>query len=116
MNFSLTDEQNDLLNSLSNTIKIYDDNYWLDCDNASRYPIEFVDTMAKGGWLGIAMPTNYGGSNLGVTEASLMMMSIAEKGGMTAASSIHMNIFGPCLLYTSPSPRDRTRSRMPSSA
>ena len=95
MNFSLTDEQNDLLNSLSNTIKIYDDNYWLDCDNASRYPIEFVDTMAKGGWLGIAMPTNYGGSNLGVTEASLMMMSIAEKGGMTAASSIHMNIFGP---------------------
>ena len=170
MNFSLTDEQNDLLNSLSNTIKIYDDNYWLDCDNASKYPIEFVDTMAKGGWLGIAMPTNYGGSNLGVTEASLMMMSIAEKGGMTAASSIHMNIFGPssivkfasksqktnwlpsiingqtkmcfavtepdtgldttrlktkavknkdhyiCLLYTSPSPRDRTRSRMPSSA
>ena len=95
MNFSLTDEQNDLLNSLSNTIKIYDDNYWLDCDNASKYPIEFVDTMAKGGWLGIAMPTNYGGSNLGVTEASLMMMSIAEKGGMTAASSIHMNIFGP---------------------
>ena len=95
MNFSLTDEQNDLLNSLSNTIKIYDDNYWLDCDNASKYPIEFVDTMAKGGWLGIAMPTNYGGTNLGVTEASLMMMSIAEKGGMTAASSIHMNIFGP---------------------
>ena len=95
MDFSLTDEQNDLLNSLNNTIRNYDDNYWLDCDNSSKYPKEFVNTMAKGGWLGIAMPTNYGGSNLGVTEASLMMMLIAEKGGMTAASSIHMNIFGP---------------------
>jgi len=95
MDFSLTDEQNDLLNSLNNTIKNYDDNYWLDCDNLSKYPKEFVDTMANGGWLGITMPANYGGSNLGVTEASLMMMLVAEKGGMTAASSIHMNIFGP---------------------
>ena len=95
MDFSLTDEQNDLLNSLNNTIKNYDDNYWLDCDNSSKYPKEFVDTMANGGWLGITMPANYGGSNLGVTEASLMMMLVAEKGGMTAASSIHMNIFGP---------------------
>ncbi len=41
------------------------------------------------------MPEEYGGSNLGITEAALMMMTIAEKGGMTAASSIHMNIFGP---------------------
>ena len=32
---------------------------------------------------------------------------------------MHQKIFGAiesCLLYTSPSPRDRTRSRMPSSA
>jgi len=95
MDFSLTNEQNDLLNSLNNTIQNFDDNYWLDCDNSSKYPIEFVSTIAKGGWLGIAMPTEYGGSNLGVTEAALMMMLISEKGGMTAASSIHMNIFGP---------------------
>ncbi|PPR16495.1 MAG: Acyl-CoA dehydrogenase fadE12 [Alphaproteobacteria bacterium MarineAlpha9_Bin3] len=95
MDFSLSNEQNDLLNSLNNTIHDYDDNYWLHCDNTSKYPIEFVNTIAEGGWLGIAMPTEFGGSNLGVTEAALMMMLISEKGGMTAASSIHMNIFGP---------------------
>ena len=95
MDFSLTNEQNDLLNSLSNTIQDFDDKYWLDCDNKAKYPIEFVNTIAEGGWLGIAMPTKFGGSNLGVTEAALMMMLISEKGGMTAASSIHMNIFGP---------------------
>ena len=95
MDFSLTDEQNDLLNSLSNTINIFDDNHWLECDCNAKYPDEFVNTIAKGGWLGIAMPHEYGGSNLGITESALMMMLIAEKGGMTAASSIHMNIFGP---------------------
>ena len=47
MDFSLTDEQNDLLNSLDNTIRNFDDNYWLDCDNSSKYPKEFVDTMAN---------------------------------------------------------------------
>ena len=31
-------------------------------------------------------------------------------------NNIHLRWFTPCLLYTSPSPRDRTRSRMPSSA
>lgn len=95
MDFFLTNEQNHLLNSLSSTIHGFDDKYWLDCDNTSKYPIEFVNTIAEGGWLGIAMPIEYGGSNLGVTEAALMMMLISEKGGMTAASSIHMNIFGP---------------------
>lgn len=95
MDFFLTNEQNHLLNSLSRTIHDFDDKYWLDCDNTSKYPIEFVNTIAEGGWLGIAMPIEYGGSNLGVTEAALMMMLISEKGGMTAASSIHMNIFGP---------------------
>jgi len=95
MDFFLTNEQNHLLNSLSSTIHGFDDKYWLDCDNTSKYPIEFVNTIAEGGWLGIAMPIKYGGSNLGVTEAALMMMLISEKGGMTAASSIHMNIFGP---------------------
>ena len=52
--------------------------------------------MADGGWLGIAMPTEYGGAGLGVTEAALMMQTVAECGGaFSAASSIHMNIFGP---------------------
>ena len=95
MNFSFSDEQKDLITAISNSIKKFDDNYWLECDNNSTFPHDFVNTLADGGWLGIAMPEEYGGSNLGITEAALMMMTIAEKGGMTAASSIHMNIFGP---------------------
>ena len=98
MNFLLTDEQNDLIKAIRKTINNFDDHYWLNVDKKSDFPNDFVNQIAKGGWLGIAMPEKYGGSNLGVTEAALMMMVIAENGGMTAASSIHMNIFGPSSL------------------
>ena len=45
---------------------------------------------------GIAMPEKYGGSGLGVIEASLMMQTIAETGaGFSGCSAVHINIFGP---------------------
>jgi alkylation response protein AidB-like acyl-CoA dehydrogenase len=52
--------------------------------------------MAEGGWLGITMPTEHGGAGLGVTEAAIMMHTVARSGGgMAAASSLHINMFGP---------------------
>jgi len=98
MNFSLTNEQIELIEAVKNTLKIFDDRYWLKVDTENTFPSKFVQIMAEGGWLGIAMPEEYGGSNLGIMEAALMMMTVAEIGGMTAASSIHMNIFGPSSL------------------
>ena len=51
--------------------------------------------MADDGWLGIAMPEEYGGAGLGITEAAIMMQTVAESGaGMSGASAIHINIFG----------------------
>ena len=95
MDFDLTDDQTSLLDGLATTLAPFDDAYWLDCDRNARFPEEFVRAMADGGWLGIALPEEFGGSGLGVTEAALMMLEVAKKGGMTAASAIHMNIFGP---------------------
>ncbi len=52
--------------------------------------------MAADGWLGVTMPIEYGGAGLGVTEAALVMHTVAGSGGaMAAASSIHINMFGP---------------------
>ncbi|MEM9138602.1 MAG: acyl-CoA dehydrogenase family protein [Pseudomonadota bacterium] len=95
MDFSLTPDQQSLLDGLTGALQPFDDAYWLDCDRDARFPDAFVKAMADGGWLGITMPTEHGGSGLGVTEATLMMGEVARRGGMTAASSIHMNIFGP---------------------
>jgi len=74
----------------------FDDEYWLARDEDGRFPFEFHKAMADGGWLGITMPEEYGGSGLGVTEAAIMMREVASHGGgMAAASSVHINLFGP---------------------
>ena len=52
--------------------------------------------MADAGWLGIAMPEEYGGAGLGITEAAIMMQTVAESGAaLQGASAIHLNVFGP---------------------
>ena len=64
-------------------------------DSTGEFPQEFVTEVCEGGWFGIAMPEEYGGSGLGMTEASLMMQTITESGaGYTGASSVHLNLFG----------------------
>jgi acyl-CoA dehydrogenase len=51
--------------------------------------------MVEAGWLGIAMPAEFGGSGLGITEAAVMMQAIAESGAcMGGASSVHLPVFG----------------------
>ncbi|KAL9067381.1 MAG: hypothetical protein Q9157_006819 [Trypethelium eluteriae] len=75
-----------------------------------QWPREFTNAIAKDGWLGICMPSAYGGAELGLAEATTMMQTIAESGGgMTATSSIHMNIFGlsPVVKYGSEEQKKR---------
>ncbi len=95
MDFLLSENQRSILAALDATLMRFDDDYWLNCDTSGNFPEEFVMAMAEGGWLGITLPEEFGGSDLGVLEASMMMMAVAAKGGMTASSAIHMNIFGP---------------------
>jgi acyl-CoA dehydrogenase len=96
MNFDLTDDQLAIRDSITKLCEKYDDDYWLDKEKNNEKPLDFIKDVADGGWLGIAMPTEYGGSGLGVTEAAVMMQTVAQSGGaFQAASSIHMNIFGP---------------------
>jgi acyl-CoA dehydrogenase len=74
----------------------FGDDYWLARDNDGQFPREFHTAMAQGGWLGITMPEEYGGSGLGVCEAMTMMNEVAAcGGGFAAASTIHINLFGP---------------------
>ena len=107
MDFTLTSDQQSLLDGLDATLAPFDDDYWLQADRNAAFPDSFVRAMADGGWLGIAMPEAYGGSGLGVTEAALMMGRVARKGGMTAASAIHMNIFGPKAIANHATPEQR---------
>jgi acyl-CoA dehydrogenase len=102
MNFDYTEDQKSILEAVSTVCSNFDDAYWLKRDQEGGFPVEFYDAMAAGGWLGICVPEEYGGSGLGVTEAAIMARAIAESGaGMSGASAVHTNIFGlnPVVVY-----------------
>src|SRR5215211_8774702 len=74
----------------------FDDEYWLTRDRTGTFAFDFHKAFADAGWLGIAMPEQYGGAGLGITEAAIMMQTVANSAGVFAAcSTIHLNVFGP---------------------
>ena len=74
----------------------FGDDYWSERDRTATFPLDFHKAFADAGWLGIAMPEAYGGAGLGVTEAAIMMQTVANSGGTFAAcSTLHINMFGP---------------------
>lgn len=96
MDFELSDAHRSVIDGVQKVCDRFDDAYWLARDTDGRFPHEFHGALADGGWLGITMPESFGGAGLGVTEAALMMRTIAAcGGGFSAASSVHINLFGP---------------------
>ncbi len=96
MDFSLSEDQQAIVDSVDRLCAPFDDAYWLAKDASGDFPFEFHRAVADAGYLGIAMPEEYGGAGLGVTEAGLLMHRVASSpGAMSACSSIHINIFGP---------------------
>lgn len=92
----LNDDQKAIRDGVAAVCKRFDDEYWGECEREARFPREFHRAMAADGWLGVTMPEEFGGAGLGVTEAALVMHTVAGSGGaMAAASSIHINMFGP---------------------
>ncbi len=95
MDASLTPDQQAIRDSVLKLCARFDDAYWLRRDEDGVFPHELHRAMADGGWLGVAMPVDYGGAGLGITEAALVTQAVSESGaGLSGASAIHMNIFG----------------------
>ncbi len=95
MDFALSPDQLQIRDAIERICEPFDDDYWLTRDREGGFPSDFHQALAKSGWLGIAMPEAYGGAGLGITEAALMMHTIAATGaGLSGASAVHMNIFG----------------------
>jgi acyl-CoA dehydrogenase len=95
MSFALSPEQLEIREAAARLCTRFAEDYWLARDTEGEFPLDFHRTMAEAGWLGIAMPEEYGGSGLGITEAAILMQAVAQSGaGFSGASAIHMNIFG----------------------
>jgi acyl-CoA dehydrogenase len=73
----------------------FDDDYWSACDQEHRFPWDFYDAMAAGGWVGIAIPERYGGGGQGIREAATVLGEVAASGAcMNGASALHLSVFG----------------------
>lgn len=96
MEIGLTSDQEAVRDSVKKICDAFDDDYWTEREEEKSFPHAFHRAMADGGWLGITHPEALGGADLGVTEAAVMMHTVsASAGGYSAASAIHMNLFGP---------------------
>ena len=111
MDFALSAEQEAIRAAVGKVCARFGDDYWLAKDRDGGFPDDFHRAFADDGWLGVCIPQEYGGAGLGVTEAALMMQTIAESGaGLSGASALHMNIFGlnPVVVFGS----DEQKKRM----
>ena len=114
MDFAFTPEQESIRDAVDKICRKYTPDYWRERDGTGTFPDAFVKDMADGGWLGIAMPEEYGGAGLGVTEAALMMQTVARSGAaLSGCSAIHINIFGPMPLVVFGTDEQRARALPP---
>ena len=95
MEFTRTDEHDAIREGIQRICADFPDEYWAELDEAHEFPWAFYDKLAEGGWVGIAIPEEFGGGGRGITEASIMLEEIAASGAaMNGCSAVHLSIFG----------------------
>jgi len=85
----------------------FPDEYHRQVDAARGYPEAFVDALTKAGWMAALIPQEYGGSGLGLTEASVIMEEINRSGGNSGACHGQMYNMGTLLRHGSPEQKQR---------
>ena len=91
---NFTQTQLDIRTAIQSLCASFPNSYWRSHDASAKDPKSFHAALASNGWLGIALPERYGGSGLGISEATIMMQTIAESGaGMAGAQAVHGNVY-----------------------
>ncbi|MBB5393516.1 MULTISPECIES: acyl-CoA dehydrogenase family protein [unclassified Herbaspirillum] len=95
------DAYGDLRDAVRDLCNTFPPEYWRKVDEARGYPEQFVDALTKAGWLAALIPQDYGGSGLGLTEASVIMEEINRTGGNSGACHGQMYNMGTLLRHGS---------------
>jgi acyl-CoA dehydrogenase len=98
---STSDKFNDLREAVRALCAQFPGEYHRKIDQARGYPEEFVNALTKAGWLAALIPQEYGGSGLGLTEASVIMEEINRSGGNSGACHGQMYNMGTLLRHGS---------------
>ncbi len=100
------DQYQELREALRDLCKQYDSAYWQKVDEARGYPEEFVKALTDAGWLAALIPAEYGGSGLGLAEASVIMEEINLSGGNAGSCHGQMYNMGTLLRHGSKEQKD----------
>ena len=96
-----TDQYQDIRDAVRSLCAEFPDEYHRKVDHERGYPVAFVDALTKAGWLAAMIPLEYGGSGLGLSEASVVMEEINRSGGNSGACHGQMYNMGTLLRHGS---------------
>jgi acyl-CoA dehydrogenase len=99
MDFNLTQEQLQIRDEIRKVCKEFPDAYWREIDGKKQYPEAFVRKLSELGWLAALIPEEYGGTGLGITEASIILEEINHSGGVATACHAQMYTMGTLLRH-----------------
>jgi len=95
------DQYQDIREAVRSLCAQFPDEYFRRIDEERGYPEAFVDALTKAGWLAALIPQEYGGSGLGLAEASVIMEEINRSGGNSGACHGQMYNMGTLLRHGS---------------
>ncbi len=107
MDFNLTQDQMQIQEEIRKVCHEYSDSYWREVDRKRDYPEAFVRKLTELGWLAALIPEEFGGSNLGITEASIILEEINRSGGNSTACHAQMYTMGTLLKHGSQEQKKR---------
>jgi acyl-CoA dehydrogenase len=96
-----TDEHQEIRDALRQLCAGFDSTYWQGVDEQRAYPQAFVEALTQAGWLAALIPTEYGGSGLSLTQASVIMEEINLSGGNAGSCHGQMYNMGTVLRHGS---------------
>ena len=99
MDFNLTTEQQQIREEIKKVCQEFPDAYWRQVDSKKEYPDAFVRKLSELGWLAALIPEEFGGTGLGITEASIILEEINHSGGVATACHAQMYTMGTLLRH-----------------
>ncbi|MEP6739459.1 MAG: acyl-CoA dehydrogenase family protein, partial [Caldimonas sp.] len=96
-----TDKYQDIRDAVRALCAEFPDEYHRRIDSERGYPVAFVDALTEAGWLAAMIPQDYGGSGLGLAEATVIMEEINRSGGNSGACHGQMYNMGTLLRHGS---------------
>ena len=99
MDFSPDADREEIRSAVRDLCAGFAGDYWRELDRKREYPERFVRALTEAGWLGALIPTEYGGSGLGVADAAAILEEINRSGGNAASAHAQMYTMGTLLRH-----------------